>query len=499
MVRLYTMQLSTGAVATAATKIFTVWRDRPHTFWLDSSWGVERLGRFSFLGTDPYATLRVDGDKARYTSAAGERCWRAEPFEAVAQVAAPVMARPFPDAFPVPFAGGLVGYIGYGARDIAGAPDAAGPSGAVPGASMPDLAFGLYDAIVCIDHLQGCLHLVSNGLPLSGRAGSKRAGERLAWLRSEVEAALRVGATDGLTASPSIGPVNSCGFQSDWRHTAGHVGARLRSTFTPEEYVQQVERALKLIRAGKLDQVNLSQRFSMSTASSPSELYLRLRETSPAPFAAWLDVDGAAVLSSSPERFLRIVGDEIEMRPIKGTRPRGADAVTDARLRAALLASAKDEAEHEMIVQLERTQLERLCVDGTVNVPERMVCEEYATVFHLVSTVTGQLTPDANRVETVRSLFPGGSITGRPKERAIQLIGELEPVPRGVYTGSIGYFGIGGHLDLNVAIRTIVLQDGQAHFHVGGAVVADSDAEDEYEETLDKAEGIMRALLASER
>jgi para-aminobenzoate synthetase component 1 len=242
--------------------------------------------------------------------------------------------------------------------------------------------------------------------------------------------------------------------------------------------------------------VNLSQRFETGLAVPPAELYRRLRQANPAPFAAYLALDGegAAVLSSSPERFLKVVGRRVETRPIKGTRPRGRTEGDDRRLADELLASPKDSAELTMIVDLERNDLGRVCDYGSVVVAEHKAIEAYASVFHLVSTVEGTLHGGHDLVDLVKATFPGGSITGAPKIRAMEIIDELEPTQRSVYTGSIGYIGLDGAMDLNIAIRTILVRDGRAYFQVGGGIVADSEPAAEYQETLDKGRRLFAAL-----
>ncbi len=271
----------------------------------------------------------------------------------------------------------------------------------------------------------------------------------------------------------------------------------LRSTFTRLEYEAAVRQALEYIRAGDIYQVNLSQRFEADCPEDPFDVYLRLRALSPAPFAAFLRFPECAVPSSSPERFLRYTPRDrrIETRPIKGTRPRGATPGEDDALRRELLASEKDRAENVMIIDLERNDLGRVAEIGSVQVTGLFEAETYATVHHLVSTVEARLAEGRDAVDLLRATFPGGSITGAPKIRSMEIIDELEPVARGVYTGSIGYIRHNGEMDLNIAIRTMVIKDGRAYFSVGGGIVADSDPAAEYQETLDKGAAMARALV----
>ncbi len=272
--------------------------------------------------------------------------------------------------------------------------------------------------------------------------------------------------------------------------------AGLRSNFSRESYEAAVERALAYIRAGDIYQVNLSQRFQAPCREDPFDVYLRLRAQSPAPFGAFLRYRNFAVLSSSPERFLHYdpATRGIETRPIKGTRPRGADAESDRALACELLKSEKDRAENVMIVDLERNDLGRVAEVGSVRVTGLVELETFANVHHLTSTVRARLREDKDIVDLLRATFPGGSITGAPKIRAMEIIDELEPVTRGVYTGAIGYIRFNGEMDLNVAIRTVVVKGGSATFSVGGGIVADSDPALEYEETLDKGAAMARTL-----
>ncbi|MFH1485142.1 MAG: aminodeoxychorismate synthase component I, partial [Chloroflexota bacterium] len=269
---------------------------------------------------------------------------------------------------------------------------------------------------------------------------------------------------------------------------------RLRGNFEHRAYIGAVERAREYICAGDIFQVNISQRFDAPLSIPPYDLYRELRAINPAPFACYLNLDEVAVVSSSPERFLRLSGDRVETRPIKGTRPRGKTPSEDELMAQQLAASAKDKAEHVMIVDLERNDIGRVCRYGTVRVGELMALEKYATVFHLTSTVEGRLRREKGRIDLLKACFPGGSITGAPKVRSMEIIEELEPTKRSVYTGSIGYLSFSGDMDLNIAIRTILMTQGRAYFQVGGAIVYDSEPEAEYQETLDKAKALIQAV-----
>ena len=272
------------------------------------------------------------------------------------------------------------------------------------------------------------------------------------------------------------------------------------SNFGPADYKRAVQRVRDYIVAGDIYQANLSQRFSLPLTGDPFGAYLRLRARNPAPFAAYLAMPEAAVLSASPERFLSFdpATRRVQTRPIKGTRPRGRTAAEDEALAAELLASAKDRAENVMIVDLERNDLGRVAAVGSVRVTELAALETFPTVFHLTSTVEATLREDRDLVDLLLAAFPGGSITGAPKIRAMEIIDELESTARGVYTGAIGYFGFDGKMDLNIAIRTIVAKNSVAYFQAGGGIVADSDPEMEYGETLHKAWALAEAVAPRE-
>lgn len=279
--------------------------------------------------------------------------------------------------------------------------------------------------------------------------------------------------------------------------TAGHsVPPRFSSTLSREVFCAMVARAQAYIAAGHIYQVNLAHRFTAPWAGDAFPFYETLRHYSPAPYGTFLDLGGRQILSTSPESFLRMSGSTVRTRPIKGTRPRRAELKADEKSAYDLLTSPKEIAELVMITDLERNDLGQVCEYGSVAVTELLKLERYEQVFHLVSTVEGRLRPEIDQVTALRACFPGGSITGAPKKRAREIIAELEPEPRGLYTGAIGWLGFNGESQFNIAIRTVVAEPGQMHFHVGAGIVADSVPEKEWQETLDKAAGI---LLAAER
>lgn len=262
------------------------------------------------------------------------------------------------------------------------------------------------------------------------------------------------------------------------------------------DYVQKVERIREYIAAGDIYQVNLTQKFEAEISGDGDlfALYMALREKSPAPLAGYMRLNGKEVLSSSPETFLRMTGNVVETRPIKGTRPRFDDPDADLRSAYELRSSEKERAELVMITDLERNDLGKVCKFGSVRVEEMLKLEKLEQVYHLVSTVKGELQEGVSHVEALCACFPGGSITGAPKKRAMEIIEELESVPRGIYTGAMGYFGFGGNSQFNIVIRTLVREGGRLHYHVGAGIVADSDPEAEYEETLHKAKGMRKAV-----
>jgi para-aminobenzoate synthetase component 1 len=428
----------------------------------------QKLGRWSFMGSDPFLVLRSRGDSVSLIKDGVEEVKRGNPLDVLGELLKVYVLDSSPAE--LPFTGGAVGYFSY---DLCHFIERL-PGRAVDNLNLPECYLAFYDAAVAFDHLENKTYLISTGFPeLDEGKRLRRAEERLQELRSRV-----------LFAAPP----------SHFVPGASVKAAALKANFTHKDYLKAVETAREFICAGDIFQVNLSQRFETDLNTPPYELYQRLRQINPAPFANYFNFEGVSIVGASPERFLKVRGDLVETRPIKGTRPRGQTPGEDRALAESLLKSVKDRAENIMIVDLERNDIGRVCRYGTVKVTELAILETYPTVFHLTSTVVGQLSEGKDRIDLLKATFPGGSITGAPKVRAMEIIDELEPTRRSVYTGSLGYLSFGGAMDLNIVIRTIIIKDGKAYFQVGGAIVYDSEPESEYIETLDKGRALMRAL-----
>jgi len=446
---------------------------QPWLLFLDSASDPGRLGRYSYLAAAPAEVLQSRG-----RGPGRQLLERARSLLQVERVA------PLPDL--PPFQGGLAGWLAY---DF-GAVLERLPAPRYDDLALPDAALGLYDWVISWDHQSGRAWIVSTGLPANGAARETRAAERLAWIERILQGP--VAGPAGRARSPRAVTAPAPSYPVRGVEHATEIG--LRSSFTHRGYLDAVTRVRDYIVAGDIFQANLSQRLEAPLEEDPWHLYRRLREVNPAPFAAYLEFDGVAVASASPERFLQVSPDgALETRPIKGTRPRGLSPQHDAALARDLQGSEKDRAENLMIVDLLRNDLSRTCRPGSVRVPELFALENYRTVHHLVSTVVGQLAPGRDAIDLLAGAFPGGSITGAPKVRAMEIIAELEPSRRGVYCGSIGFLSVTGAVDTSIVIRTVVALGGKAYFSVGGGIVADSDPEAEYRETLDKA----RALIAT--
>jgi len=434
---------------------------RPWHVFLDSGRGGREAGRYDIVASDPYATLTTRGDTTEIRTRDGAELSARDPLELLKAALGERAEKPGP----LPFAGGAIGYFAY---DL-GRRFERLPAVAEDDIRAPEMAVGLYDWACVVDHVARQAWLV-------GAGRDERTFDE--W-EALIERLHPSEASESLPRVPPFAAVSP-----------------IRSSYDSESYRRAFERVKAHIRAGDCYQINLTRRFEADVRGHSWPAYLELRRLSPAPFSAYLGLPELDVLSSSPERFLKVAGGRVETKPIKGTRPRSPDPARDAALAAELRASAKDRAENVMIVDLLRNDLGKACAPGSVQVEKLFAIESFANVHHLVSTVVGRLRSDRHALDLVRGAFPGGSITGAPKVRAMQIIEELEPQRRSVYCGCIGYVGFDGDLDLNIAIRTLVRCGDRLYAWAGGGVVADSRVDAEYQEGLDKASALLAVLSA---
>jgi anthranilate synthase component 1 len=459
-------------LATPISAFMALSEGAEHAFLLESVVGGERLGRYSFLGV---------GDREVVTARAGEVVVenggvtgeRAEDALTVVQrrLNAGSVARV--PGLPL-FVGGAVGFVGYEA--------ATGfervPRHPVDDLYTPDMVFMLADIVVAFDHARRVMQVIAPVRP----GGAPEAA---------YEAAL--GRIDAYLRRIDAGPQGAA---------MGAVGARrdveLKAHTDRDAFIESVKAAKEHIFAGDVFQVVLSQRFSAPYDGDGLDLYRVLRAVNPSPYMFYVRTRDVTLVGSSPEPLVRVEGDEVLTRPLAGTRPRGADAGEDGRLRADLLADEKERAEHVMLVDLGRNDLGRVSVPGTVTVDELMEVEYYSHVMHIVSNVTGTLAPGKTAFDALRATFPAGTVSGAPKVRAMEIVRELEPMARGPYAGTVGYFGLDGAMDMCITIRTFVLAGGRAYLQSGAGIVADSDPEREYEECLHKARALHQALELAE-
>jgi para-aminobenzoate synthetase component 1 len=440
----------------------------PNAIFFDSAMRHRDLGRYSFIAADPIEWFTSAG--------CGSNPWG----ELAARIAKlPNDVRP---DLPV-FQGGWAGLFSY---ELGSSLENV-PRAAIDEFQIPALAVGLYDVVLAFDHHLDKAWLISQGLPEKDvDARRERANARLAYFRNVLREA---------KCDTAPRPVSSTATVTDLAPQFSIPGRPgLTSNFSDDTYRAAVQRAIDYIFAGDVFQVNLSQRLLHPAAQPLIELYCRLRKRNPAPFAAYFDGGDWQIASASPERFVKVSRGHVETRPIKGTRGRAQRPEADLFAGDELRASEKDRAENIMIVDLLRNDLSRTCQPESVHVSQLCGLEMYEYVQHLVSVVEGELKPGLGPLDLLRSAFPGGSITGAPKIRAMEIIGELEPTVRGAYCGSLGYIGVGGAMDTSILIRTITSSGGWWQLPVGGGIVAQSDPQSEYEETWHKAAGLLRAL-----
>jgi para-aminobenzoate synthetase component I len=451
----------------AAEELFLRLAVLPHCLFLDSARPDPRLGRYSFLAADPFDYFEASVECGDCLGAWARRM--------AGLRAATVAGLP-------PFQGGAAGLLAY---DLGRQIEALPPPRADE-FRLPALAMGFYDVVVALDHVERRGWVISQGLPevepdKRRRRAESRLREALGWLAGPPRSLRH--------RSPPPIPSNELAAQYPVTNAES-----LTSDFSEREYLKTVRQAIDYIEAGDIFQVNLAQRLLHPARDDSVTLYQRLRQCNPAPFAGYFDLGDFQIASASPERFLKVVDRNVETRPIKGTRPRSAEPQRDQAAAAELCRSGKDRAENVMIVDLLRNDLARVCEPPSVRVDDLCRLESYEHVHHLVSSVRGRLREPCNPIDLIRAAFPGGSITGAPKVRAMEIIAELEPVARGAYCGSLGYLGFDGTMDLNILIRTITAGRGWWQASVGGGIVAESTPEREYEETWHKAEGLIRAM-----
>jgi para-aminobenzoate synthetase component I len=461
-------------------KVFQYTQARSKSFFLDSAARNEKTGRYSFIGYDPFLTVMSKGNNILMQSRHSITRKVGNPFDELRDL---LNRFHLDNSFEaVPFTCGAVGYFAYDlCHFIEKLPDTT-----IDDIEFPEMYFSFYDIIIGFDHLKNKCYLMSIDFnPYSNKSTEKRIDQVLKMVSNRW----------------------NIPHEEESRFSGSGIKRKIISNFSKEDYLRAVECAKQYINAGDIYQVNLSQRFQTQIETSPYEIYKRLRKINPAPFSCYLRFDNKYVISSSPERFLSLrntsdstgrlgkgIVRNIQTRPIKGTRPRYKDENINTKMKKDLLSSEKDDAELAMIVDLERNDLGRVCNYNTVKVTERKELEEHPTVYHLVATVEGELHSRYDSIDLLKATFPGGSITGAPKVRAMQIIDELEPTRRSVYTGAMGYLSFNGNIDFNIAIRTFLAKDDHTYFQVGGGIVADSNPEDEYEETLHKARALIETL-----
>ncbi len=457
---------------TPVSAFLKIAEDADYAFLLESVEGGEHVGRYSFLGKDPFLILRARDGKTSIERAgvvtASER-----PFIDMLRTLMADFRSPFVPGLPR-FTGGAVGHLGYGAAswfepvlgDLGTSPDGADQAG-----------FMLFDTVLAFDHVQHRILLIANAR-ITGDEDLESlyqfACAKIQFLERELER--------NLSATPP----------------APGRAVEVRSNRTRDEFEAAVRAGKEHIAAGDIYQVVLSQRFDADVDADPFTVYRALRHVNPSPYMYFIRMGGVAVVGSSPEMLVRVEGTRVETHPIAGTRRRGRNDEEDMRLAEELKRNEKERAEHVMLVDLGRNDVGRVCEYGTVRVPQFMGLERFSHVMHLTSIVEGKLAADRDRLDALVSCFPAGTVSGAPKVRAMQIIRDLEPGGRGLYAGAVGYLDFAGNLDFCIAIRTIIMTAGKAYVQAGAGIVMDSNPTAEYEETRDKARALLRALELAE-
>jgi para-aminobenzoate synthetase component 1 len=432
-----------------------------YPFFLDSGMDEEKLGRYSFMGINPFLMIKSTGNEITLEEDGKLKKIVGNPLEILQDKLNFYKI----ERHEIPFVGGGVGYFSY---ELAHQFEKLSNT-VKKDVDIPEMVMGFYDGIIIIDHKEDKKYISAIGIKENIEEIIKKIEKKIEERQLKIDS--------GKLKTESV-----------------IKDREITSNMSVEYYLESIQKLKDYIFSGDIYQVNFTQRFNCEFLGDSMELYRNLKEINPAPFATYFDFGEGKIISSSPERFVKLTHGMIETRPMKGTRPRGKTPKEDEMLKQELVNSEKDRAELLMIVDLMRNDISRVAKTGSVEVTELFHLEEYATVLQMVATVKGKLKNGLAATDIIKEMFPGGSITGAPKIRAMEIIDELEPTTRNVYTGSIGYIGFEGDMDLNIAIRTIVLKDQNAYFQVGGGIVWDSDPHEEYEESLVKGRALKRAL-----
>ncbi|MHB0955611.1 MAG: anthranilate synthase component I [Pirellulaceae bacterium] len=442
--------------------------------------GGEKVGRYSFLAAGPYMELLASGSQVTEIRGGASRTSNSQdPLELLRTRLGAVRAAHLPEL--PPFAGGAVGYAGYDVvRYVEHLPQAPEDD-----RGLPDMAFSFYDRMVVFDHVTKTMFVIATA-HVNRHPGDAAAAYQEAQHRVDAMVERLMTSTAGLSCRDIAVPL------------AGVPDVVYRANFAPEDFETAVRKCVEYIRAGDIFQVVLSQRLQLEIHCDPFEIYRTLRIVNPSPFMFFLRTPGVTLVGSSPEILCRVVDGKVTVRPLAGTRTRGGDEEEDRRLAEDLLADPKERAEHVMLVDLGRNDVGRVARYGSVELSDVMVIERYSHVMHITSNVTGLLDEGKDAFDALRACLPAGTVSGAPKVRAMEIIDELEPHRRGPYAGAVGYFDYGGNMDTCIALRTIVIQGNQAFVQAGAGIVADSVPQQEYQETLNKARGLLRAIEMTE-
>ena len=473
-------------------KIYRCLRDgRSPSVLLESARISQKTGRYSFIAKNPFLIMEAMGSRISLSSFGQKEVLRGDPFQILRRILDQYASEPKPGC--PPFTGGAIGYFGYEAKNYV---EPTLTRRVKEGAMLPDIYLLFFDEGLALDHEAQALYFFVNvqagkNLTQSYRYGS----ERLARLERDFKKKWNDADYAGHVSQGVHGREGGRFLFQNRMVGLERFRPLLDSSLTGGEFIEKVDRIQRVIREGEIFQANLSQRFSFPLDEDPLEVYEKLRVVNPSPFFGYLDALDFQILSGSPERLIKLEDRRLETRPIAGTRMRGKNKKADDALSMDLILSPKERAEHIMLVDLGRNDMGRVAEYGSVSVDEMMVIENYSHVKHIVSNIRGVLRHGLDAVDAFKAFFPGGTITGAPKIRCMEILDELEPIERGPYTGSLGYFSFTGNMDFNIIIRSLIAKEGIGFMYAGAGIVADSVPQKEYEETLYKAEGLLTAVF----